>query len=123
MHKIIIILFATAVLSHVSHASPVNSQEFSDDGSVENNEMNLAREEDSDEDSSTSYPTGLVEEIKSRILKSLHKTEAPKHHVPLPDLQKLHFRNVLAENRTANENNITASGKTKTDFLPAYVGE
>lgn len=123
MLKLVIALLITLFLNHVTHASPVHSQEFQDNETEESSAVSLTRDDEIDETGSEEYPPGLVEEIKSRILKSLHKTKAPKDHVPLPDLQRLNFRNILEENGTVSEPNTSTSGKTKTDFLPAYIGE
>lgn len=123
MPKLVIVLLITLFLNYDIHASPVHSQELRDNETEESSEVSLTANDESDETGSAEYPPGLVEEIKSRILKSLHKTKAPKNHVPLPDLQRLNFRNMIEENHNSSENNNSTSGKTKTDFLPAYVGK
>lgn len=120
MPKLVIVLLITLFLNYDILASPVHSQELRDNETEESSEVSLTANEESDE---TEYPPGLVEEIKSRILKSLHKTKAPKNHVPLPDLQRLNFRNMIEENHNSSENNNSTSRKTKTDFLPAFVGK
>lgn len=127
------ILIAFCLIQHVVHTSPVVSSEnaFQDTDEIRFYQDSL------EETDISEYPTELLDEIKSRILRSLHKSEPPKTHVPLPVLQKFTVKNELSDTEIKSNDiedridfvpvvdteMISNRTEIKTDFITAVIGK
>lgn len=119
MDKIVTAFLIILSLTRVALMSPLYSENSLESLTEDRDVSNLIDDEDIQDTDIYEYPSELLEEIKSRILKSFNKTEPPKRHVPLPELQTLNFGNLSR----GIETNFSKKGEIKTDFLPASIGE
>lgn len=65
----------------------------------------------------------IIEEIKSRILRNLSRTEPPVTHAPLPLLQTLIFEEEFERNATWDTSSIRNTGDTRAEIVHAEIGE